>query len=126
MKIIVGFVIFFIIFGCTKKNDLENQITIKINTIDSKTKQPRINTFDTIDVRKEKRGYLTKTYAKVGEYITDSMGSVKIKIDYNEGYKFLLKKKGFYGSESFAEPYTNEKLKDGQEVNIDVFSIKKE
>jgi len=117
------FIMFFLISSCTHKSDLENQITIKITSIDSKTKQPRINMFDTIVVRKEENGYLTKIYSKVGEYITDSTGSVKIEIDQNEGYKFILRHRGFYGSESFGEPFTKEKLKDDQEVNIEVISL---
>jgi hypothetical protein len=116
-------IMFFFVSSCTKKTDLENQITIKINSIDNETKQPRINVFDTIEVRKEGAGYLMKTYTKVGEYITDSTGSVKIKIDRNEGYRFMLSRKGFYGSESFAEPFTKEKLKDDQEINIEAISL---
>lgn len=60
----------------------------------------------------------------VGEYVTDSTGSVTIKIDRDEGYLFFLRRIGFYGEECFAEPYTKEKLKDGQDVNIKVRSYK--
>ncbi len=79
--------------------------------------------FDTIVIRKEGIGYLTKTYTKVGEYITDSTGSVKIKVNRNEGYMFLLSRMGVYGSENFAGAFTKEKLKDGQVVNIEAIPI---
>lgn len=125
VKIIVCISIMaFLISSCTKKPDLENQITIKINSIDSKTKQPRVNTFDTIDVRIKKFGFLTQRFVKVGEYATDSIGSVKIKIDSTEEYIFMLSSgKNIYGSAEFTEAFTKEKLKDGQEVDIEVFSI---
>lgn len=113
---------FFLISSCKKGKDLENQITIKITSIDSKTRQRRVNMFDTIEVRKEGIGFLMKSYKLVGEYVTDSTASVTIKIDRDEGYLFFLRKRGFYGEECFADPYTKEKLKDGQEVNLKVRS----
>jgi len=122
-KIIVCISTLFLIAGCNEKKDSENQITITVRSVDSKTKNPRINMFDTIVIRKEGIGYLTKTYTKVGEYITDSTGSVKIKVDRNEGYIFLLSRMGVYGSENFAEAFTKEKLKDGQIVNIKAIPI---
>jgi hypothetical protein len=82
--------------NCKGKSDLEGQITITINSIDKETKQRRINKFDTVVVRKEGIGYLTKTFDKIGEYVTDSTGSDM----YYPGY-----------------------LKDGQEVNIGVISL---
>lgn len=113
------FFIVLLISNCKGKSDSENQITIKINLIDSKTKQTRINTFDTIEVRKEGMGYLMKTFDKVEECITDTSGSFKIKIDKTEKYMFLLKRRNYFGSETFV----GELLKDGQEVNVEVFSI---
>jgi len=112
--------------SCNKKTDSKNQITITINSVDSETKQRRINTFDTIEVRKEKIGWnLMRAYPQTGEFITDSMGSVKIKIDSTFGYRFILSRKGYYGSESYAEPFTKEKLKEGQQVNIEAISLEK-
>jgi len=113
------FLIVILISNCKGKSDSENQITIKINLIDSKTKQPRINAFDTIEVRKEGLGYLMKTFDKINECITDTSGSLKIKIDKSEKYMFLLKRRNYFGSETF----DGELLKDGQKVNIEVFSI---
>lgn len=113
------FFIVLLISNCKGKSDSENQISITINMIDSKTKQTRINAFDTIEVRKEGMGYLMKTFDKVEECITDTSGSVKIKIDKTEKYMFLLKRRNYFGSETFV----GELLKDGQEVNVEVFSI---
>ena len=111
------------IISCYKNSNQENQITVKITLINKDTKQPRVNSFDTIEVRKEGIGLFTKSFDKVAEYITDSKGSINIKVNRNEGYNFLLSRKGFYGSENFSEPFTKEKLKEGQKVNIEVYSI---
>lgn len=61
-------VLFFLISSCKKGNDLENQITIKITSIDSKTKQRRVNMFDTVEVREEGFGFIKKTFP-VKKYI---------------------------------------------------------
>lgn len=116
-------VLFFLITSCKKENDLEHQITIKINSIDSKTKQRRVNFFDTVEVRKERFGFLTKTFPVEKIYIMDSMGSVKIKVDSTEGYRFMISGPNIYGSANFTEAFTKEKLKDGQEVSIEVISL---
>lgn len=122
-KIVISIFMICFFLGCNKKSDLENQITIKITAVDNKTKLPRTKKFDTIEIREEGVKYLTKTFDKVEECVTDSTGSVKIKINRTKGYKFLVKKRGFYGSESFGEPFTKEKLKNNQEVNIEVMSL---
>ena len=122
LKIKNALLIFFIATltsTCKGNSDLENQIIIKVNSIDRKTRQFRINVFDTIEVRKEGIGYLMKTFDKVGEYVTDTSGSFKIKIDKTNNYKFLLNRRNYFGSETFV----GELLKNGQEVNIEVFSI---
>ena len=49
-KIICISVVAMLISSCTNKTNSENQITIKINSIDVKTKQLRVNMFDTLDV----------------------------------------------------------------------------
>jgi len=120
IKLICVFIFALLIFNCNKKSD---PITITIHSIDSKTKLPRLNTFDTIEVRKEGFGFIKKTFKKVAEYTTDSTGSVKIKFDGTEGYNFLLRGPNVYGSAEFSEAFTKEKLKDGQEVNIEVISL---
>jgi hypothetical protein len=110
-----------LISNCNRKTDSENQITIKINSIDSKTKQRRVSFFDTIEVRKERFGYLTKTFPVEKKYVMDSKGSVKIKIDTTKLYKiFVLGFKAF-GSEMYYPGH----LKDGQEINIEVISLEK-
>lgn len=120
MKVIICFsVVTLLTFSCTKKTGvLENQITIKLNSIDYETKQPRINIFDTIDVRIAKFGFPMRKFVKVSEYITDSTGSVKVKLDQNEEYHFILGGKKIYGATEFSKG----ELKDGQEVNIEVIS----
>lgn len=104
--------------SCTKKTSVENQITIKINSIDSKTKRNRINAFDTIDVRIAEFGFPMRKYVKEAEYVTDSTGSVKVKLDQNKEYHFILGGKNIYGAVEFSEG----ELKDAQEVNIEVVS----
>jgi hypothetical protein len=108
-----------VIASCKGKSDLENQITIIINSVDKKTKQNRVNMFDSIDVRVAGFGILMRNYAKVAECITDSTGSVSVKLDKNKEYKFILHGKNIYGATGF---YKGE-LKDGQEVNIEVISF---
>ena len=90
-----------------------------MSSVDSKTKQLRVNTFDTIEIRIKKIGFPTWRFVNVGECLTDSSGSVKIKIDRTEEYTFLLKKRNYFGSETFA----GESLKNGQEINMEVFSL---
>jgi hypothetical protein len=120
MKIIFWALITALLFlNCNKKTDLDNQITINVNSIDSKSKQPRRNVFDTIDVRIESIGFPKKQFPKISEYVTDSSGSVKIKINRSEKYLLLLGAPNVYGSEDII----GEKLKDGQEVTIEVIHL---
>ncbi len=110
--------------NCNNNNSFKNSITIKINSIDKNTKQQRLNMFDTIEVRKEYFGYLKKTYKIVGKHVLNSKGSIKIKIDSTQGYRFFINGvDGAYGTENFTKGFTKEKLKDGQEINIEVFSL---
>ncbi|WDF65353.1 hypothetical protein [Flavobacterium sp. KACC 22763] len=120
IKLICVFIFILLFFNCNKKSD---SITITVHSIDSKTKLPRLKTFDTIEVRTEGFGFIKKTFKKVAEYTTDSTGSVKIMLDGTEGYNFLLRGPNIYGSAEFSEAFTKEKLKDGQEVNIEVISL---
>lgn len=112
-----------LICSCTNKTNSENQITIKINSIDVKTKQLRVNMFDTVDVRMTKLGFPIQKYVKVAEYITDYTGSVEIKCDSNEEYRFMISGPNVYGSANFTKAFTKEKLKDGQVVNIEVVTL---
>jgi hypothetical protein len=109
-----------LILNCTKKSNLENQISIKIISIDSETKKPRVNAFDKIELRTKGIGYLMKTFDKVGEYTIDSTGSVKVKVDRTEENHFILSGPNIYGAIEFAK----EELKDGQEITIEVISLK--
>tara|TARA_R110002124_G_scaffold108383_1_gene260982 strand:+ start:1513 stop:1905 length:393 start_codon:yes stop_codon:yes gene_type:complete len=105
--------------NCKGKRDLEDQITITINSIDKETKQRRINKFDSVVVRKEGIGYTTKTFDKIGEYVTDSTGSVKIKIDSSKICDISVSGLNVLGGDMYYPGY----LKDGQEVNIEVISL---
>ena len=105
--------------GCTKKTDLENQITIKINSIDSETKKPRVNTFDTIHVRIAKFGFPMRKYVKIRQLVTDSNGSIIAKFYKNEEYHFIIGGKLIYGATEIYE----KDLKDYQEVDIEVISL---
>ena len=105
-----------LVSNCNKKADLENQIIITVKSIDQFTKQPRVNAFDTIEIRKGEFGYLMRKYVEVGEFITDSLGEVKINLDRSERYRFTLYGNHVFSSAEFAE----DELKNGQEVIIEV------
>ncbi|REC48047.1 hypothetical protein DRF67_09155 [Chryseobacterium pennipullorum] len=113
------FLFLFLILSCSKRDDSKNQITIKITSIDSKTKQHRINKHDTIVIRKEGVGYLMKTFNKVGEYITDSTGSATIKIDSTKIYDISVLGTDVLGGDLYYPGH----LKEGQEVNIEVMPL---
>ena len=102
------------------ESDLENQITITIHSIDKETKKPRVNLFDIVVVRKEGFGFPKAVYKKIGEYVTDSTGSVKVKIDSSKRCIISVKGLNVLGLEEFYPGH----LKNGQEVNIEVFSTK--
>lgn len=108
-----------LISSCTKKTALESQITIKINSIDSDTGQPRINKFDTIEVRIAEFGIPMRKYVKVADYVTDYKGSVITKLDSNKEYHFILRGPYVYGAKEFSE----RELKNNQEINIEVIPI---
>ena len=76
--------------------------------------------FDTIDVRVARPGFLKRQYVKVAEYVTDSTGSVEVKLDRNEEYHFMLGgKRPFFGSTDFS----TEDRKNGKRVDIEVISL---
>ncbi|TDD99956.1 hypothetical protein [Flavobacterium sandaracinum] len=102
------------------EEEKENQITITINSVDKETKQRRVNKFDTVIVRKEGIGYLMKTFDKVGQYVTDPTGSVKIKIDSSKICDISVSGLNVLGGDMYNPGY----LKDGQEINIEVVSIR--
>jgi hypothetical protein len=109
----------FLSIKCNEKTNLEKYISITINSIDKKTKQRRINLFDLVTIRKEEFGLFKKTFKKVGEYVMDSSGSVRIKIDPNKICDISVTGSNVLGGDMFYPGY----LKDGQVVNIEVFSI---
>ena len=108
-----------LLLSCDKKTDLEKQITIKVNSVDKETKQPRVNMFDTVIIKEEGNGYLTKAFYKVGEYTTDSTGVVKIKIDPSRINDISVSGLNIYGGDMYYPGH----LKDGQEINLEVRSL---
>lgn len=118
-RVLCVFLVITLISSCTKKTAFESQITIKIKSIDSDTGQPRINKFDTIEVRVAEFGIPMRKYVKVAEYITDYEGSVITKLDRNKEYHFILRGPYIYGATEFSE----QELKNNQEVNIEVIPI---
>lgn len=108
-----------LISNCNMKDDLKNQITVTINSVDKETKQRRVNKFDTVVLRKEGIGYLMKTFDKVGQYVTDSTGSVKIRIDSSKICDISVSGLNVLGGDMYNPGY----LKDGQEINIEVVPI---
>ena len=121
-KIILSIVIIaLLISNCNNKTNLGNQITIKINSIDKVSKQRRVNTFDTVIVRKEGIGYLTKTFHPTGKYITDSTGSVKVKIDSTKILDISIVGLNVFGGDMYYPGH----LKDGEEINIEVITFTK-
>jgi hypothetical protein len=108
-----------ILSNCDRKSEL-NQITVKLNSIDEVTKKPRVNKFDTIEVRVESFGFPKKRFKKIAEYTTNSSGSVKIKIDPTEKYLLFLGAPFIYGSEYII----GEKFINGQELNIEAIDLR--
>lgn len=110
-----------IITNCNRKSDIENQITIKIYSIDKESNQRRVDAFDTVDISKESSWYFLKSFPTERKYITDSTGLVKIKIDSTKIYNIIVSGVNVLGGEIYYPGF----LKDGQEVNIEVRRIDK-
>jgi len=108
-----------LLLSCNKKTDLDKQITIKVNLVDQETKQSRVNMFDTVLIKEERNGYLTKTFSQVGEYTTDSTGVVKVKIDPSRICDISVSGLNIYGGDMYYPGH----LKDGQVINIEVRSL---
>jgi len=80
--------------------------------------------FDTIEVVVARFGIIKKRFVKVAEYITDSTGSVSVKVDKTDENHFEIRGNyidGIYvtGSTVFSEG----SLKDGKKVNLEVDSV---
>jgi len=114
-KLITIVIFCLLLLGCNSKNsDLKNQITISVKVIDSYTKQPRVN--DTVTVRQAKWG-IPRRYVKVGEYITNSLGIVTLKISKKNRYSFETDGPNYaFGSDEYGEG----ELKNNQQIIIEV------
>lgn len=104
--------------GCTNYEN-KKLIDVKINSVDRGSGKMRNNMFDTIEIRREGKGYLMKTFNEFGEYVTDSTGSVIVKIDSTKITDISVSGENVLGGMIF---YPGD-LKDGDEVNIEVFLI---
>lgn len=104
--------------GCTNYEN-KKLIDVKINSVDRGSGKMRTNMFDTIEIRRERKGYLMKTFNEFGEYVTDSTGSVILKIDSTKITDISVSGENVLGGMIF---YPGD-LKDGDEVNIEVFLI---
>ncbi|WP_290840263.1 hypothetical protein [Flavobacterium sp.] len=121
-QIIFGIsIIVLFLSNCDRKPNSEDRITITVNSIERETEKPRKNAFDTIELRIESFGFPKKEFPMIAQYITDSLGSVKIKIDRTEKYILILRAPYIYGGEDLI----GEELKDGQTVTIDAIHLDK-
>lgn len=113
------FLNFIILFSCNNQHtNTLNNITVLVKVIDSETKQPR--TGDRVDVRKIKKPLFSMwQFVKIGEYITDDKGQVKIVINNKKGYRIS----SFGLNHAFGSvEFTEGELKNNQEIIIEVVS----
>jgi len=121
MKVILVILTTAFFLNC-KKADVEDQITIKINSIDKETKRIRVNKFDTVIIKKEGKGYLMKTFNAIGKYATDSTGAVTVKIDPSKIYDISITGIEVLGGEII---YPENFKSDQQELDIEVIHLNK-
>ncbi|SEW48321.1 hypothetical protein SAMN05421841_3792 [Chryseobacterium wanjuense] len=108
--------VFFCLFliGCNNY-DKKNEITISVKVVDSYTKHPRIN--DTVTVRQAKWNIPLRKYVEIGQYVTDSLGMVTLKINKEKRYSFETDGPNFaFGSDEYGEG----ELKNNQIIVIKV------
>lgn len=95
--------------------ELKNKISITVKVVDSETKQPRMN--DSLTIRQGTWGIPVRRYIKVGKYITDSLGQVRIDLDQKERYSLEIDGSHHaFGSDEYAKG----ELKNNQVVVIQV------
>lgn len=109
-----------ILSSCNNQNTLNN-ITVLLKVIDSETKQPRIG--DRVVVRKIKKPVFSMwQFVKVGEYVTDHNGEVKILLSNKKNYRIsTFGSKHAFGYAEFIE----EELKNNQKIIIEVVAPEK-
>lgn len=115
-KYVKLFFLSLILSSCFNKNtDMRDQINISIKVVDSYTKLPRIN--DTVKIRRAKWGIPMRRYVKIGQYITNSSGIVKVTLSKKERYSFST-----YGSKyaNGSTEYGEEELNDNDQIIIEV------
>ncbi|SFN48530.1 hypothetical protein SAMN05421594_2927 [Chryseobacterium oleae] len=103
-----------LLIGCNNSTK-ENEIQVTIKVVDSYTQKPRVN--DRVEVRMGAWGFPTRRYVEVGQYFTDSLGTVSMNLDKNERYSFMT----FGPQHAFgSDEYKKGELKDQQQVVIKV------
>ena len=115
-KYVKLFFLSLILSSCFNKDtDMRGQINISIKVVDSYTKLPRIN--DTVKIRRAKWGIPMRRYVKIGQYITNSSGIVKVTLSKKERYSFCN-----YGSKyaNGSTEYGEEELNDNDQIIIEV------
>ncbi|WPO83556.1 hypothetical protein SD427_04260 [Chryseobacterium sp. JJR-5R] len=112
-KIIIYIFFCFLLIGCSSSEN-NDQIKVTIKVIDSETRQPRVN--DTVTIRQAKWG-IPRRYVEVGQYVTDSLGSVTLRINKVNRYSFETDGPNFaFGSDEYGEG----ELKNNQQIVIKV------
>ncbi|MCT2563103.1 hypothetical protein [Chryseobacterium herbae] len=106
--------VLFLLIGCSNSTK-ENEIKVTIKVVDSYTQKPRVN--DRVEVRMGAWGFPTRRYVEVGQYFTDSLGTVSMTLDKKERYSFMT----FGPQYAFgSDEYKKGELKDQQQVVIKV------
>lgn len=114
VKVIIKIFLCLIMIGCSNKRLMQINITVKV--VDSETNLPRIH--DTITIRQARWG-IPRRYIQVGEYVTDSIGVVALKLNKNNRYSFEVNgSNNTFGSDEYGE---NE-LSNNQQIIIRVVS----
>lgn len=112
-KIIIYIFFCFLLIGCSSSEN-NDQIKVTVKVIDSETRQPRVN--DTVTIRQAKWG-IPRRYVEVGQYVTDSLGSITLRINKVNRYSFETDGPNFaFGSDEYGEG----ELKNNQQIVIKV------
>ncbi|WP_223608901.1 hypothetical protein [Chryseobacterium sp. OSA05B] len=114
VKVIMQMLFCWLLIGCSNSTK-ENEIKVTIKVVDSYTQKPRVN--DRVEVRMGSWGFPTRKYVEVGQYFTDSLGTVSMNLDKRERYSFMT----FGPQHAFgSDEYAKGDLKDQQQVVIEV------
>lgn len=111
--LLIGMLVYTLLNEFLKNRDA-NYINIKINAIDKRTNQLRVNKFDSVIIETEGLGYWVKTFKVTGRYKIDSTGFIKIKIN-SKKINFI----NLYGDSVMGTDYYSAcKLKENQVIDV--------